>query len=71
MYIAWCKGHLLDKAILVNISVRLKAIGGFTLAISCSFNIVARFRVLSVVAIFAFALARLFGFNDGGINNVD
>jgi hypothetical protein len=48
--------------------VRLKAIGGFTLAISCSFNIVARFRVLSVVAIFAFALARLFGFNDGGIN---
>jgi hypothetical protein len=46
-------------------------VGGFTLAISCSFNIVARFRVLSVVAIFAFALARLFGFNDGGINNVD
>jgi IS5 family transposase len=56
------EGQLLDKAILDKISVRLKAISGFTLAISCSFNIVARFRVLSVVAIFAFALARLFGF---------
>jgi hypothetical protein len=51
------ESHLFNKTILISIGVHLKTIGGFAFTISSYLNIIASFRILSVITIPTFSFA--------------
>ena len=61
----------LDEAVLIDVDVRLVAIGAGLLAVGGDLDVVPSLAVLGVLAILALAWAALLGRDDGGIDNAD
>ncbi len=71
MFVAGSIVNCFDEAVLIDIDVRLIAIGAGLLAVGCDLDVVTSVSVLGVFPIPALARAALLGLNDGGINDAD